>query len=398
MKTRAITRFLFDCALALTCLIAIIAWPLRYLRRISSSGRLNSLWAGTPIINMAINAKAERLLDVNARSLVYTTYFITEAFDYNLSRWTQIPLFGRAVPLLVFIWACVYADRLHFYCDRGLLPSRGHFGFDYTELYIYRMLGIPVFLWTYGADIRNERTCREMGEPNCCTNCDRPGTYCLCDQTIALRKLERLKSLSIAIFSGVGDMFGYTPGSRDDTYFWPIDLAAENGERYCPSFPSPVAQGPLRIAHASNHRRFKGTSYLIEAVDALKAEGVDLELILVEKVPNREALNLYRSADIIFDQCLMGNYGYFSLEAMALGKPVMCFIRNPNEYLLHPEECPIINTHVITLKEDIRSLVGCRDKLGGIGRRGRSYVEKYFSLEAFAVRLEQTYRELRVVT
>lgn len=395
-KKWTILRIVFDCALVFACAIVIISWPLRWLRRIICRGELNSLWTGTPIINMAINAKSERLLGVNARSLVYTTYFITEAFDYDLSKWTKIPLFGKVVPLIVFIWACIFFDRLHFYCDRGILPPRGHFEFDYTELYIYRMLGIPVFFWTYGADIRNEQTCREMGEPNCCTNCDSPGDYCVCNQNEAFRKINKLKSLSTAIFAGMGDMYGYTPGSRDDTYFWPIDLEAEDGKRYRTCFPSSVEERPVRIAHASNHRQFKGTNYLIEAVEALKVEGIKLELILVEKVPNHEALELYRSADIIFDQCLMGSYGFFALEAMALGKPVMCFIRNPDLYLFHPEECPIINTHVLTLKEDLRGLVSRRNELGNIGRCGRFYVEKHFSLEAFAGRLQKTYRELGI--
>lgn len=397
MKVKRISRFLFDAALGVACLLAVIFWPVRHLRRWISADTPNSLWVGTPIINMATNAKAERILGVNAKSLVYTTYFITEAFDYDLSKWTRIPLVGRVVPLMVFIWACVVADRLHFYCDRGILPSRGHFGFDYVELYIYRLLGIPVFLWTYGADIRNEKTCRAMGEPNCCTHCDKPGVYCVCDPVIALRKLEKLRSLSKAIFAGVGDMFGYTPGSRDNVYFWPVDLMADSGARYRPHYPLSDQNKPLRIVHASNHRRVKGTDYLVKAIDDLKEEGLAVDLVLVEGVPNRKALDLYRSADVIFDQCLMGNYGFFALEAMALGKPVMAFIRKPDEYILHPEQCPLINTHVKTLKQDIRQLVTHRNDLEDLGRRGRKYIENHFSLEAFAGRLGDVYRELGVM-
>lgn len=399
MRAKAVARLAFDCALAGACVVAVlVVWPLRYIRRVLHGEKPNSLWAGTPIINMATNAKAERLLGVNARSLVYTTYFITDAFDYDLSAWTRIPIIGRLVPLFVFLWACYFADRLHFYCDRGILPSRGHFAFDYTELYVYRLLGIPVLLWTYGADIRNEQTCRAMGEPNCCSNCDRHGAYCVCDPAVAFEKMSRLRSLSAAIFAGIGDMFGYTPGSRDYLYFWPLDLEAEQGERYRPYYPDVTKSAPLRIAHASNHRRFKGTNYLIEAVDALNVEGVAIELVLVEGVPNREALKIYRSADVIFDQCLMGNYGYFALEAMALGKPVMCFIRKPAEYLLEPEECPIIQIHVNTLKDDLRRLVQQRENLPEIGQRGRTYIERYFSMGAFAARLQSAYRDLGIAT
>ena len=390
------TRFLLDAAVWAACALAVALWPVRLLRKIATPHRCNSIWAATPIINMAVNAKAERLLGVNAKSLVYTTYFITNAFDINLSRWSTLPVVGRLLPLGVFLWACVVADRFHFYCDQGLLPPREPFAFDCRELYVYKLLNIPVFLWTYGADVRNRATCRATGEPNCCTHCDSPGAYCICDPAKAMDKMARLRRLSVAIFAGVGDMFGYVPGSVDTTHYWPIDLEADGGRKYAPAYVTYRPGRPLRIVHSTNHRRFKGTDFLIQAVDDLVAEGLEIELILVERTSNDEALQIYRTADLIFDQCVMGNYGYFALEAMALGKPVMCYIRGPERYLLHPEECPIINTHVSTLKEDLRLLVTNHRELEQIGRHGRRYVEKHFSLEAFARRLGRAYQNLGI--
>ncbi|MEO7725742.1 MAG: hypothetical protein ABIS45_00635 [Burkholderiales bacterium] len=116
----------------------------------------------------------------------------------------------------------------------------------------------------------------------------------------------------------------------------------------------------------------------------------------MEKIPNVEALQIYRSADIIFDQCLVGFHGFFALEGLALGKPVMVFIRKPQEYLLHPEECPFINVNAATLKQDILDLVRDRARLTTIGQDGRRYIEKYFSLNAFAARLQNAYQELGI--
>ncbi len=205
-----------------------------------------------------------------------------------------------------------------------------------------------------------------------------------------------LAELSRAIFAGVGDMFGYTPGSIDDLHYWPLDLEADCGEKYRPVYPDAGTDRLVKIVHASNHRMFKGTRFLIEAVEQLRAEGEPVELVLVERMSNSQALETYRRADIIFDQCLMGNIGYFALEGMALGKPVMCFVRHPDRYLLQPDECPIINTHLSTLKEDIRGLLRRRSELPAIGRRSRVYIEKYFTLSAFAERLGAAYRKLGV--
>lgn len=393
---KGLARGILDLAVWATCGLAFALYPLRWARRVFTR-RVVSLWAGTPIITMATNARAEGLLGVDAKSLVFSTYYITDAFDYNLSRFSAIPLVGRLVPLLVLLWACVTVDRLHFYCDRGILPSRKRFTFDLRELYVYRALGIDVFFWAYGADVRNQRTARAMGDPNPCTDCDTPGRYCLCDEEAAAENMCNLARLSRAIFAGVGEMFGYTPGSIDDLFYWPLDLEADGGAKYRPVYPEPSDNRPLRIVHASNHRMFKGTRFLIEAVEQLRGEEEAIELVLVECVPNDRALELYRSADVIFDQCLMGNYGYLALEGMALGKPVMCFVRDPARYLLKPEECPIINTHVTTLKEDIRRLSRRRAELSEIGRHGRRYVETYFSLQAFANRLSAVYARLGVI-
>jgi len=393
---KRVLRWALDGAIWVACGAALLAWPLRLARR-ALTRRVRSLWTGTPIITMVSNCRAERMLGVDARSLVFHTYYVTDAFDHDLSRWSAVPLLGRLVPLAVFVWACVCCDRIHAYCDRGILPSSKRFVFDFRELRVYRLLGIDVFLWAYGADVRNRETARAMGEPNPCTDCDAPGKYCLCDPVAAADSMRRLAAGSRAIFAGMGEMFGYTPGSIDDLHYWPLDLEADGGERYRPTYPEPRGDRPLRIVHAANHRMFKGTRYLIEAVEQLRAEGEPVELVLVEHVSNAKALELYRSADIIFDQCLLGGFGYFALEGMALGKPVMTFVRHPERYLLRPEECPLLFTHVSTLKQDIRALLHRRGDLPDIGRRGRAYIERHFTLGAFAGRLEAAYRKLGVM-
>jgi len=378
------------------CFLGVLLAPLRLVRRKNGSRKLRSLWVGTPIITLPLKSKAERHLGIRANSLVYSTYYTTCDFDYNLSRLYAIPMFGKLIPFVVFLWACLFADRLHFYCDRGLIPSLKPFAFNFAELYVYKLLGIQVFFWTYGADVRSREATKTLGEPNCCTECTLVGKACFCDERERIKKIGRLKKYSDAVFS-IGDMIEYTPSSRNDLFFWPVDLNGKNAHKYEPAYPKKNTQGPLRIVHASNHRMFKGTHFLIEAVENLKAEGIPVELILVEKVPNEKALDIYRSADIVFDQCLIGFHGYFALEAMAIGKPVMCFIRKPEEYLLHPEECPIINTHLNTLQEDIRYFVDNRERLTDIGMRSRQYIEKYFTLEAFAERLKKAYKELGVL-
>jgi hypothetical protein len=379
----------FICA---ACLV-LLAWPARPLRRrLQKAPR--SVWSGTPIPTLGIKARAERSLGFRAMSVVTDTYHISKDFDHDLSRWRRVPLLGPAVSFALFVWACLAADRLHFFCDHGILPSPRRFRPNYDELAFYRRLGIELFFWTYGADVRSRNATQALGEPNCCTDCTVVGKACICHENERREAMASLRNYARAVFS-TGDMIEYTPGSRNDVHFWPIDLNADGGRRFRPAYPDGDASRPLRVTHAANHRMFKGTRYLEAAIQSLRDEGEPIELVIVERLGNAEALELYRAADVIFDQCLIGFHGYFALEAMALGKPVMCYIRK-REYLLAPEECPIVNVHAATLKEDLRRLLRQRERLADLGRAGRAYVEKYFTPEAFARRLERAYRDLGV--
>lgn len=351
-----------------------------------------SLWTGSPILNMSINARAEALLPRKSDSLVFCTYFVTNQFTYNLSRFRKIPFLCHILPYLVLIWACLCYDRFHFYCDQGILPPLRHREFNEAELCLYRLLGKQVVFWTYGADVRTRQTTQDLGDPNCCTQCPAPGTFCICDEERG-RENQRVLRQYGPIFS-MGDMIEYTPQSRNDLFFWPVDLAAEEGQRYRAVYPNPTTGTPVRIVHAPNHRHFKGTDFLLRAVNELKAEGVPVELRLVERIPNQEALDVYRTADIIFDQCLIGYHGYFANEAMAMGKPVICFIREPQSYLFHASECPIISARPEELKSVLRELIVHRERLRELGMAGRKYIEAYYSLQSFSQRLRQAYFDL----
>ena len=85
---------------------------------------------------------------------------------------------------------------------------------------------------------------------------------------------------------------------------------------------------PVHIVHAPTNRAIKGTKYIIEAIDKLKNNGANFKFTLIEDLTNSDARKLYENADILVDQLLAGFYGGLSVEFMALGKPVICYIRD----------------------------------------------------------------------
>ncbi len=88
-------------------------------------------------------------------------------------------------------------------------------------------------------------------------------------------------------------------------------------------------------------------------------------------------------------------HGYFTLEAMAMGKPVLAYIRNLTSICSNPTSfCPVVQTHPSTLVADLRRLATNRDQLPELGRRGAAPTLSSIFRCWFRERLARVYREL----
>jgi hypothetical protein len=149
------------------------------------------------------------------------------------------------------------------------------------------------------------------------------------------------------------------------------------------------------VLHAPSHRGAKGTRFLIDAVTRLKAEGVAFEFILVENMSNAEARKLYERADIVVDQLLAGWYGGFAVELMALGKPVICYLRQGDLGVLPPEmsqQLPLIQADPDSIYTVLRDwLLTPNEKLTVKGYESRSYVEAWHDPIKIAAILKDDY-------
>lgn len=129
------------------------------------------------------------------------------------------------------------------------------------------------------------------------------------------------------------------------------------------------------IVHGPTNREIKGTEYIIRAVEVLKNEGADIRLVLIEGMKHEEALQMYQGADLAIDQLIIGWYGVFAIENLALGTPVMAYIRNDlyNQYI--PNEV-ILNTTPETITDDLRYWYNQRDEL-----REKRHASREYALE-----------------
>jgi hypothetical protein len=152
--------------------------------------------------------------------------------------------------------------------------------------------------------------------------------------------------------------------------------------------PEPLPEGEeLIVAHAPTDRVIKGTQHVIEAVDALRDEGVAIRLDLVEGVTRDVALERLAAADLLVDQLRLGWYGTVAVEAMALGRPVLSYIREDEpEDNPFGADLPIVRTTSATLVDDLRALSADRGRLRELGVAGRAFVEEHHDPVAIARR------------
>ena len=142
----------------------------------------------------------------------------------------------------------------------------------------------------------------------------------------------------------------------------------------------------MTVLHAPNHRRIKATPDLELAVDALRAEGLDVRLVLLERRPNREVRDALRTADVLAEQFLVG-YGLLAVEGMASGAAVISNLGwLPDEVRLHPAiaESPIVDATPETLTDRLRELVLDPERRARLGAIGRDYVMRWHSDTAAA--------------
>jgi hypothetical protein len=146
------------------------------------------------------------------------------------------------------------------------------------------------------------------------------------------------------------------------------------------------------VLHAPSSRKRKGTEHVVAA-----CEGLDVELDIVEGVRHDEARRQYERADIIVDQLNAGWYGIFALEAMALGKPVLSYLREEAVRATEREmgvDVPIVPVTKETLRERIAELAASPEERRRIGASSRAYVEHVHDADKGADRLIAIYRSL----
>ncbi|MFA5233467.1 MAG: hypothetical protein WC390_03630 [Sulfurimonas sp.] len=150
----------------------------------------------------------------------------------------------------------------------------------------------------------------------------------------------------------------------------------------------------LKVVHAPSNTTIKGTEEIIKACGRLKDK---LELILVKNMSNIEALEIYKSADLVIDQLKVGWYGGFAVEVMRMGKPVIAYMSDISLSKIDlslKNDLPIINANKQNIEIVLIDLIKNKEKLQLLSIKSYEYVNKYHNPINISKKLLTDYRLL----
>jgi glycosyltransferase involved in cell wall biosynthesis len=151
----------------------------------------------------------------------------------------------------------------------------------------------------------------------------------------------------------------------------------------------------LIVLHVPSDPEVKGTSYVKEAFKNLAPKYPNVEFKILDFMPYDELLQEMAKADIVIDQLLVGWYGGQSVEAMALGSAVMCFIEPTYlENVPFAKTLPIANTTIFSLEKDLEDLINDPERQRELAEAGPDFANKYHASERVADAYQKVYEEV----
>lgn len=148
------------------------------------------------------------------------------------------------------------------------------------------------------------------------------------------------------------------------------------------------------VLHIPTNRDVKGTAYIEAAVDRLYAEGIEFQFMVLNPIMTQaEVRKKINECDIYVDELRCGAYGLTAVEAMALGKPTLTYIRQ-DLVAKYPEDLPIVNANPDNILDQLRKLLLDSKLREDIGKKSRHYAEMHHSFEEVGKIVIGIYKEI----
>ena len=383
--------------------------------------RRSVLFSGQAYYNAWYLSRALRMLGWRADVLNWDMNEASQIFyhgeDYLFSFIAEKDVYNH---LWFYLKALFRYDVFHFSNAQGIsfgypLSSwfKKYFGESF-EIYLVKQFGKIIVYSNNGCPDGTSKTAfSKWGPESVCSICRWQNEPSVCNDA---RNLEwgRFRN-SIADFQCLlgGNRIDYNDDPRVhevpeffclDRDFWKPGI--EIPERFrLPSTP----EGTVWLYHAVGNKaertmadgvNIKSSHVYLPLIKKLKSQGFLLELLEPTGFRNKELRFLQAQADIFLEMLTFGWFGANAREAMMLGKPVICYIRPEwlesvkQEIPEYAKDLPIISATPGTVEAVLRDLITHPEKRIEVGRRSRTFAERWHSSEAGGRRFDEIYSKL----
>ena len=273
----------------------------------------------------------------------------------------------------VFAWGLRNADVFLTFLNGGLLR---HTALARLEGPLLRLAGKRLIVFPYGSDIAVPGY---LGVVETALLEDYPEIADDAEST--RRRVEYFCRWADLVIRN--HQYGFLP--RADV-IWPTQMAVDTdmwkGDGHATDADG--VSGEVVVLHAPNHRHVKGTALLLEAVDSLRARGLEVRLEVIERRPNEEVRAAVHRCDIVAEQFLAG-FGIFAIEGASAGKPVLSALGWQPEEVRSSElmrDCPFVDIDAEGMEPALERLVRDPGTRAELGRAGRQFAVSQCSYEA----------------
>jgi glycosyltransferase involved in cell wall biosynthesis len=268
-------------------------------------------------------------------------------------------------------------DIFHFNWGSSLMRT-GKLGFPHADLPFYSKEA-RLFATYNGCDARQKYPTVARTAISACHNPDCYGGMCNSGRMDEIRRknIQRMNRYVQQLWAVNPDLMYFLP--KEKASFLPYAVLMEDGRPQKPGFTQRV----LKIAHAPTNRAAKGSESIIKALEEVRRKrGQRIEVMLIENVRHEKALSLYAEADLVVDQILTGWYGGFAVEAMSMGKPVICRIAEEDLHFIPKQMAndlrdAILNADQSNLADVVSLCIENRDLLAAKGEAGVQYARTW---------------------
>lgn len=295
--------------------------------------------------------------------------------------WFQ-KLKNRIAKYYLIIRNIFWADIIHYYWNSDILSKN-------LDLKLITWLNKPVVIEWVGSDIRNPDIEVKENQKYAEALLRKNSKYIKLESAIRSKQIQQKFHAIGAVPVLCTDMISYLDSDLFPVYYRVFQRLTVFNYKAMP--PSPLVKRPV-IVHSSTDFVAKGTFSIKRIINELK-QIYDFEFKLIARESRENLQRIINDCDIYIDQIIYGAHGLAAVEAMAMGKPVVTYIKKSlvDKY---PADMPIINASDDNLYEVLEKLIVDSNLRHQIGLNSRAYAEKYHDTEKVAIRFKQIYEEV----